>query len=119
MSDQGSPGRPWQWLLLLSVFGLNFWLYVPKNEYQVSYPWFLQQVENDNIKRISIRGTEIHGELRTPERYRNRPLVDTTIKKFYTFGQTEESIEPTIQKLIERDKKKETSPVLIEVQPPR
>jgi len=119
MGSLGSNGRLWQWLLLLSLFGLIFWLYVPKNEYQVPYPWFLQQVENDNIKSISIRGTEIHGELRTPERYRHAPLVDTTLRKFYTKAQSDASIERTVRTMIERNKKKETNPVFIDVLPPR
>jgi len=115
----GSTGRPWQWLLLLLLFALIIWLYAPKTEIQVYFPWFLGQVEDDNIKSISIRGTEIHGELRKPHRYVVPPSIDTTVRKFYTRAQTEESIEPTIRKLTERNNKKETNPVKIEIQPPR
>jgi len=105
--------------MLLLLVALIIWLYLPKTEIHVYFPWFLQQVENDNIKSISIRGTEIHGELRKPQRYLNPPSVDTTIRKFYTHAQTEESIEPTIQKLTDRNKKNQTNPVLIDTRPPK
>ena len=54
----GSPTPPWLWLLLLGGFALIFWQFVPKTEIPVVYyPWFYEQVENDNIKSISIQGT--------------------------------------------------------------
>ncbi|MFI5455630.1 MAG: hypothetical protein ACHRXM_09280 [Isosphaerales bacterium] len=115
----GSSSRPWQWLLLLGLFALVFWLYVPKTEIQVFYPWFLEQVENDNVKSISIRGLEIRGELRKARRYLYPPLVDATVRKFYTKAQSDASIEQTVRTLTERNQKKETNPVLIETRPPK
>ena len=115
----GSPTRTWQWLLLFLLVALIVWLYRPQTEIKVFFPWFLDQVENDNIKSISVRGLEISGELRTPRRYRNPPTEDMVVQKFYTVMQTEAAIEPTIKKLTERNLKNPSDRVLIDVQPPR
>ena len=75
----GSPTPPWLWLLLLGGFALIFWQFVPKNEVQVLYyPWFYEQVETDNIKSITIQGTEIRGELRTESRLRESGDADAS-----------------------------------------
>ena len=66
----GSPTPPWLWLLLIVGFALIFWQFSSKNETQVSYsPWFLDQVQNGNIKSLSIQGGEARGELRRKELY--------------------------------------------------
>jgi len=113
----GSSSHPWQWLLLLGLFALVFWLYLPKTEIQVYYPWFLEQVQNDNVKSISIQGMEICGELRKAQRYLTR-RVDTTVRKFSIVVQSDASIEQTVRTLTERNQKKGTNPVLIEIRPP-
>src|SRR5580704_15069179 len=70
----GTPTPPWLFLLLLGGFGLIFYLFVPKNEIAVGYyPWFYEQVEKDNVKTISIQGTEIRGELRKDQPYQSLP----------------------------------------------
>src|SRR3954454_9653125 len=61
----GSPTPPWLWLLLILGFGLIFWQFAPKNEVAVDYsPWFLEQVQNDNIKSLSIQGNQGRGRVR-------------------------------------------------------
>ena len=55
-------------------FGLIFYQFVPKAETSVGYyPWFYEQVQADNIKSISIQGTEIRGELRKDQPYQSAP----------------------------------------------
>src|SRR3954453_10978182 len=66
----GSPTPPWLWLLLIAGFGLIFWQFAPKNETQVNYsPWFLDQVDQDNIKNLTIQGIEARGELKVKKDY--------------------------------------------------
>jgi len=58
----GSPTPPWLWLLLIAGFGLIFWQFKPNNEVAVSYsPWFLDQVDEENIKSLSLQGLEVRG----------------------------------------------------------
>ena len=55
---------------LIAGFGLIFWQFAPKNEVAVSYsPWFLDQVDEDNIKSLSLQGLEVRGELRRKVTY--------------------------------------------------
>lgn len=71
----GSPTPPWLWLLLLGGFGLIFYQFVPKAETSVGYyPWFYEQVQNDNIRSILPQGTEIRGELRKEQDYQSTPI---------------------------------------------
>jgi cell division protease FtsH len=104
----GSPTPPWLWLLLIGGFALIFWQFRPQNETQVIfYPWFYEQVEKDNIKSITIEGTVIRGELRTPMAYQaSSTQPPTQVRKFYTNTPSEPSVDPIVQKLIQRDQKK-------------
>src|SRR3954470_24367000 len=66
----GSPTPPWLWLLLILGFGLIFWQFAPRNEVAVDYsPWFLDQVDKDNVKSLEIQGNEVRGELRIKRDY--------------------------------------------------
>ncbi len=97
----GSPTPPWLWLLLIAAFGLIFWQFAPKNEVQVSYsPWFLDQVETGNIKSLSVQNTEVRGELRREQRYQPPSSATVlTVKKFYTYFPSEQSIQPVLDKI--------------------
>jgi cell division protease FtsH len=54
----------WLWLLLIMGFALIFWQFAPRDEVAVSYsPWFLDQVDTDNIQSLTIEGIEVHGVL--------------------------------------------------------
>src|SRR5947208_13735617 len=67
----GSPTPPWLWLLLILGFGLIFYQFKPSGEVPVDYsPWFLDQVEKDNIKVLAITGTDARGELRAKQAYK-------------------------------------------------
>jgi cell division protease FtsH len=97
----GSPTPPWLWLLVLGGFALIFWQFVPRTETPVEYyPWFLDQVKKGNVKTINFQGTEIHGELRAEQKYTSSSSVTpTTVRKFYTYAPSEESIYPLEQEL--------------------
>ena len=57
-------------LIVALGFALIFWQLSSKPETSVSYsPFFLDQVEKDNIKSLSIQGGEARGELRKKELY--------------------------------------------------
>ena len=108
----GSPTPPWLWLLLLGGFALIFWQFVPKTEIQVVYyPWFYEQVQDDNIKSLTIQGDEIRGELRKETDYVNTETKNKQeVTKFITNAPPEPSL-AIVQKLIQMDdeKKKKTA----------
>ncbi len=120
------PTPRWLWLLLIGGLGLIFWQFVPKTEIQVNYyPWFIEQVESDNIKSLSTQGTELRGELRTEKIYLNPSTLTTImVRKFVTFAPSDDSIQPIVQKLIQHDRKieadgkKNVEPTWIDSQPP-
>ena len=105
----GSPTPPWLWLLLLGGFGLIFYQFVPKAEISVRYyPWFYEQVQADNIKSISIQGTEIRGELRK-ETAVSEPPNQQPVQRSNDSSPTppsEASIDAIVQKLIQLNEKK-------------
>ncbi|MDR3622243.1 MAG: ATP-dependent zinc metalloprotease FtsH [Paludisphaera borealis] len=120
----GSPTPPWLWLLLIGGFAIIFWQFKPKPETPVVYsPWFLDQVDQDNIKSLAILGTEARGELRDPQPYQSTSSTNSVpIKTFITNFPTEQSIDPIVQKLREgkpKDgvKKATHDPVRIDVSP--
>src|SRR3954447_26230313 len=79
----GSPTPPWLWLLLILGFGLIFYQFKPTSEVPVTYsPWFLDQVDKDNIKSLSITGNEARGELRAKQSYKPLSGNAQNISKF-------------------------------------
>jgi len=111
---------------LIGGFALIFWQFVPKTEFQVLYyPWFIEQVDSDNIKSFSIQGNELRGELRKEQQYLNPSTqTPTLVRKFITYAPSEASVDPIVRKLIENDKKiqadgkKTVEPIRIDPQPP-
>ena len=115
----GSPNPPWLWLLLILGFGLIFWIYKPTNEVQVAYhPWFTDQVKKGNIKSISVQGTELHGELRSPRDYRASPTSTVQVKKFYLYFPTEAAVQPAIDSIEKHSNTDKNDEVRIEAVPP-
>jgi cell division protease FtsH len=104
----GSPTPPWLWLLLLVGFGLIFYQFVPKPETTVGYyPWFYEQVQNDNIKSILPEGTVLRGELRKEQDYQSAPnQPPQKVKRFQTNATSEVSIEEILKTLIQHDAKR-------------
>ena len=115
----GAPTPPWLWLLLIGGFAIMIWQFKPKAETPVVYsPWFLDQVEKDNIKNLTILGTEARGELREPEPYQSSTATGSVpIRTFSTYFPSEESIEPIVQKL-RSGTKSPHEPVKIDPSPP-
>src|SRR3954470_19520189 len=113
----GSPTPPWLWLLLIGGFAIIFWQFMPKPETAVVYqPFFLDQVDADNIKNVSIQGNEIRGELRKEQQYQSGTSPNSVpVRRFITYFPSEESIEPVIRKL--REGKNTNDPVRIETNP--
>src|SRR5207244_4409456 len=96
----GSPTPPWLWILVIALLGVIFWQFVPKNEHQVLYyPWFMEQVENDNIKSISFQDREIRGELRDVQPYVTRSGSSTPVRRFYAYAPSVDLIKPVVEKL--------------------
>ena len=116
----GSPNPPWLWLLLILGFGLIFWILKPTNEVQVAYhPWFTDQVKKGNIKSISVQGTELRGELRSPKPYRSSatsPPVNVT--KFYLYFPSEAAVQPAIDDVKKYSNTDKNDEVRIEANPP-
>jgi cell division protease FtsH len=106
----GSPTPPWLWLLLVGLFALIFWQFVPKTEVQVQYsPWFVEQVKKDNIKSIAFQGIEIRGELREKQPYQNQPGTGSTrvdVTRFLTYAPSEEMIKVIVEDLEKINEKK-------------
>ncbi len=114
-----NPTPPWLWLITLGLLTLIFWHFLPRAEVEVPYaPWFLQQVEADNIQSLSIQGVEVRGVLRQEQPYQGpTSTAPVPVRKFYTYFPSEASIEPVVQKLTSpRDG--DSPPVQIEAHPP-
>ncbi len=97
----GSPTPPWLWLLLILGFALIFWQFKPNQEVEVVYsPWFLDQVDHDNIKSLQLQGTEARGELRHKEQY-TAPNATTavTVTRFTTVFPSEHAVDAVETKL--------------------
>jgi cell division protease FtsH len=118
----GSPTPPWLWLLLIGGFAIIFWQFMPKPETPVDYsPWFLDQVDNDNIKKISVQANEVRGELRQDTPYQSGTSPSSvTVHRFITYFPSEQSIEPVMKKLRDGSNKpaeRLKDPVRIETNP--
>ena len=117
----GSPTPPWLWLLLIAGFGLIFWQFAPKNEVSVSYsPWFLDQVEKDNVQNLSISGTEVHGELRNEADFKAPGVAkEQKVKKFTTYLPSDQSAQPLAEKVRKTSQNKKNEEARVEISPPQ
>jgi hypothetical protein len=108
--------------MVLGLWALIFWQFVPKNEVQVLYhSWFMEQVANDNIKSISFQGNEFRGELREPQPFSTTTGASTLVRRFSTDAPSEDLVQPVVEKLQEHAKdarKKNVDPATIEGSPP-
>lgn len=117
-----APAPPWIWLFLIALVVLMIYQFSPGNEVTVVYsPWFLDQVENDNVTSLSIQGLEVRGELRVKTRYLPpKSTTDRWVQNFLTYFPSEESIAPVLAELRKpmTDKGQERSVVQIQTNPP-
>ena len=68
-SGGGAPTPPWSLLFLIAALVLVFLIWNPfKAEVRVSYPWFMDQINGDNIESITFQGNEARGKLREPDK---------------------------------------------------
>jgi cell division protease FtsH len=86
------------WIALIASIGLVFLLSKPDRG-QVTYSWFLDQIDADNIKSVSIQGTEIRGELRQETTYDASDTKQEKLKSFRTNFPSEWQIEPVLEKI--------------------
>jgi cell division protease FtsH len=91
---------PWLWLLLIGVIGLIILVNKPEKG-TVSYDWFLDQVERDNIKSVLIQGIEVRGELRQETQYDISDTRSERIRTFKTTFPSEFSIDPVVKRIID------------------
>ncbi len=116
----GSPTPPWIWVFLVAVVLLITYVLSGKNETSVNFsPWFLEQVEKDNIESLAVDGLTIRGKLRKETPYNppspERPIKDVT--KFTTGYLSAEQLKPTLDKLANRVGKKDEAPRIDIVSP--
>ena len=86
------------WILLLVLLAVNYItvaLFAPGEERSVTIPYqpeFIEQVEKDNVAKISARGEEISGEFKKEIRYPNGDAdpAQNFGTQFPTFANTEE-----------------------------
>src|SRR5690348_4691300 len=104
----GASAHPALWLVLIAILFLIIWLNTSGREVQVNYsPWFLDQVQNDNIESITIEGLTARGKLRRETEYLASPK-DTkpqSVREFLTYFPSEQSVDPIVQKLRELEPK--------------
>ncbi len=109
-----TPTPPWLWLVLVSIIGLIIYMTKPEKG-SVSYDWFLDQVEQNNVKSVLIQGNEVRGELRKETPY---DLSGTRSERLTTFKSSfpsEHQIQPVLDQFAAYKEKKQGEPVRIEV----
>lgn len=88
MQPGGNRQRTFFWILIAALFG--FWLISSQGGFwggnpQIDYSTFRQQIQNENVEKVTIRGDEIEGTL-IQERQLNAAENDTThYKQFITY----------------------------------
>ena len=98
-STGNSPSPPWLWIALLAIIGLIIVTMSGREKHLVTYSWFLDQVESDNVKGIALQGTEIRGELREETNYDESEARPEKLKTFRTNFPSEMQIQPVLEKL--------------------
>jgi cell division protease FtsH len=96
----GPPTPPWLWLIVIGMLGLIFWQVVPKPEQEVPYyPWFTDQLDKQNVKTVTISGTEFRGELFQEAPFSQPSGSTSNVRKFYTYVPHEDMILPTVERI--------------------
>ncbi len=96
----GSPAPPWIWLVLIGVICAFLWLNYSKEEREVGYSWFLDQVAEDNVQRVWIQGTEVRGKLREYRPYQPpNSEVPQQVQQFSSYFPSTDSIDNVVREL--------------------
>jgi cell division protease FtsH len=118
----GAPTPPWLLLLVIFVVCLILYFNLPSNHVPVNYmPWFLEQVNHNNIESLSIEGTAVHGKLRKSVPYEVSKGRKQEVTYFSTYFPSEDSIEPVLKQIREQEQKleKDRPPTKVEVNSPQ
>jgi cell division protease FtsH len=92
--------HPGLWLIVIGLIALIFWSFSRSNEVAVEYsPWFLDQVDNDNIELLVIQGLDAKGKLREAKPYQVTKDKVQDVKEFSTYFLTEMAADRVEQKL--------------------
>jgi len=97
-SAANPPAPPWLWIALIAIIGLMF-LMIRTGNGVVAYSWFLDQVERDNVKSVTVQGTDIKGELRDEATYDVSEVRPEKLKVFRTTLPTEAALENVLKEL--------------------
>jgi cell division protease FtsH len=106
---------------LILGFGVIFWQFNPKSEVAVPYSWFYDQVERDNVKSLTLTGTEVRGELRREELFKDpgsNTAAPKKVVKFTTVFPTEHDVDEVQKKLREKERGAGVTPPQIEAVAP-
>jgi cell division protease FtsH len=99
---QGTPEGPgwrkasrtmlfWILLILLSITIFQFFNRSRRNEVEIIFTEFIEQLETDNVSEVFIVGQEIHGKLKIPA-YRDKNGNQKEYNEFYVYSPFEVSV---------------------------
>jgi cell division protease FtsH len=99
-----APWPPWVWLLVVAalvVLVLQWPKVIGKTDAEVTYsPWFLDQVDRDNIESLKPSGLEVHGVLRNPADAIGPGGADLKqVKNFVTYFPSEGALDSVLKEL--------------------
>ncbi|WP_165243670.1 hypothetical protein [Paludisphaera soli] len=92
--------RPRTWAILL-ILGFLFWQLIPDAATMPFNPWFLDQVEEGNVKSLILNGLEAHGELREPREFQAKPgAAAILVRRYRTQFPTEAAVQSAVDDLM-------------------
>jgi cell division protease FtsH len=95
-----APAPPWVWVFLIAIVALILWQWAPRKEVPVTYSWFREQVDLDNVKAIQIQGIEATGQLRKKAEFEAASGgVKKPVEYFSTAFPSEHQIQPILDEL--------------------
>ena len=91
---------PWVWVVVILVFAVCLYYLSPSSNTTVTYSWFHDQVQDDNVKTLAITGLSATGTLRAPAKF-TPPQGGTpaTVEKFATSFPSDHQIQPILDVL--------------------
>lgn len=120
-SPAAAPAPPWVWVFLIAVVAMILWVWSPRKEIPVTYSWFRDQVDADNIKSLQIQGLEASGLLRAKTEFQATPGGPMRqVEAFSTAFPSDHQIEPILTKLEEyKEPASKRKKVVIDAVPPQ
>ncbi len=115
----GSPPVVVLWLLIGLVVVLVLYVTLARNEVSVQYSWFLDQVEQNNVKELTTQGGEARGVLRLKKAYSPENQKPQTVERFETYIPSEDLLTDVLKKLRSFPGEKEKPKVDIVTNPPQ